>query len=106
MRFVELRIESCEECWRESREMEQNSIPTDGILCETVPLDKMRNMMKKSTLTVITVVLTLSVVFMAVFVRMTETIYLPYSDETVSVTERSDGSVLISLGKDVSDFSV
>lgn len=108
VRFVESHIKFCEECRSKLEQMKKNAdIDVSDTPIETVPLKKMRRMIKRRrNLAVSFTALVLCSIFIGLFSYLTNPRYLPYSEEIVSVNETEDGSVILSFGEEATDFAV
>ncbi|MGI6615993.1 MAG: zf-HC2 domain-containing protein [Dethiobacteria bacterium] len=102
-RLVEEHIASCGDCRKQLDEMgASHDLPPD---IDTAPLKKMRATLRKNRrhTVIIAVMFTLAAVVTAA-VFLTTPRYIPYSESTVSIEAKSDGTVLAIFGDEVSGF--
>lgn len=102
-RLVEEHIASCEDCKKQLDEMRAlHDLPPD---IDTAPLKKIRAALRKNRrhAVIFAIMFTLAAV-VAAAVFLTAPRYMPYSESTVSIEEKSDGTVLAMFGEKVSGF--
>lgn len=103
--LVENHLKHCEDCRKFLADLNQPyPAPEDH---NAVPLMKMKTVLrKKKTVTVaLTVVMTLA--FSAIlFAFLTAPDYLPYSEDTIRVSEQADGSVVVVFDDQVSGYDI
>ena len=102
-RLVEEHLASCGDCQKQLAEKESpHALPPD---IDTGPLKKMRAALRKNRrhAVIFAVMFALSAV-VAAAIFLTAPRYIPYSESTVSIEEKSDGTVLAMFGDQVSGF--
>lgn len=102
-RLVDEHIASCEDCKKQLGEMgAPPALPPD---IDTGPLKKMRAALRKNRrhAVIFAVMFTLAAAVVAV-AFLTAPRYIPYSESTVSIEEKGDGTVLAIFGEEVSGF--
>ena len=102
-RLVEEHIASCDDCKKQLAEMgAPHDLPTD---IDTAPLKKIKAALRKNRLhAVISAVMFTLAAAVAAAAFLTAPRYIPYSESTVSIEEKSDGTVLALFSEEVSGF--
>ncbi len=90
-------VTACPECRRIQLQLEQDSVPE---IVPQVPLQAVKNQIaaKRRRTVVAAVGLVLSVVF-CVFARLTEPVWLPYSDDLLTVDTLESGDLLVTVSQ-------
>jgi hypothetical protein len=92
--LVEAHIATCEECRKKLEEMREGcAVPMDT---DAVPLRKIQAGLRKRKILTIVASVMLSLTFAAIVIGyLSSPIYIPYSDGSIQVSEKADGSVLV-----------
>jgi len=103
--IVDEHIESCPNCRKELEGMKMNTAYNMPADTDAGPLKSLRNKLfrKKIQTVCLTVLLTLTLAVI-IFANMTLPEHIPYSEDVVKITRRSDGTVLAEFGENVSDY--
>ncbi len=101
--YVEEHLRDCEKC---SAELEQIRMPDNiDIEFNAEPIKKIKKKMAVNKLkTIAATAIIVLIAAAAVFAILGEPQYLPYSEQVISLTENSDGSVLIAFSQKVTDY--
>lgn len=104
-KLVEEHIISCEDCKSELEKLQTHvNIPIDT---NVLPLKKIKlELCKKKLLTIIFSAMLTLVIAIIAFAYLTAPEYIEYSEDVVSITEKSDGTVVLNFKSGVSGFDI
>lgn len=101
---VEKHIETCPVCRKNLKAMGQ---PIHRADIEKIPLKKVKAKLQKQRFkAIVLAVVLVSVLAVSVTVYLTTPEYLPYSEGLFSVDEKEDGTIIVTVNKAISGYSV
>lgn len=94
--LVEEHVASCEACRKKLAQMREGyKLPIDT---DVVPLKKIQGGLRKRKLLTIMASVMLTLAFAAIVIGyLTSPIYIPYSDDAITVSETTDGTIFVSV---------
>lgn len=103
--LVETHLEHCEDCRKLLEELNQpNQAAADN---SAKPLMKMKSALRKKKTLTIALTFIFTLLFSAIlFSFLTAPNYLPYSEDTVQVSEQADGTVVVAFDEQVSGYDI
>lgn len=103
--LLEEHVEQCQECKACLDEMKTfDKIPKDT---NTSPLQKIKSKLRKKKIQISLLSIMLSaIIILATIAFLTSPEYLPYSEETVSISEIGNGSVLAAFSDEVGGYDI
>lgn len=103
--LVKTHLEHCEGCRKVLEELNQPyPAPEDH---NAMPLMKMKTVLRKKKVLTVALTLVSTLLFSAVlFAFLTAPRYLPYSDDTIQLSEQADGTVTAAFSEQVSGYDV
>ncbi len=103
--LVETHLEHCENCRKLLEELNQPYPAPENH--NAMPLMKMKTVLRKKKILTVALTLVSTLLFSAVlFAFLTAPRYLPYSDDTIQLSEQADGTVTASFSEQVSGYDV
>lgn len=105
VQLVETHLEHCEDCRKVLEELNKPyPTPEDH---NVMPLMKMKAVLRKKKNIAVGLTLVITLLFSAIlFAFLTAPSYLPYSEDTIQVSEQADGAVVVAFSEQVSGYDL
>ena len=105
--FVEEHLTACPACQKELEALRHNTIPASPNQLETVPMKKLKKTMLAKNVHTILLTASLSMaILLSLFSFLTQPIFIPYSQDLLTLNVSSAGEISIAFSQEVTGYSL